>query len=113
MHDLIKLRIHSETVTISVPKCNTFAELRERSKRINKYKRFLTKIFNKMAKTIELLPNKIRIKYLVKEKKYYLFYGSQQCMIDSEYQNGFNSFEDAKQKGLNLEVNGYYTKTIK
>ena len=73
----------------------------------------LTKIFNKMAKTIELLPNKIRIKYLVKEKKYYLFYGSQQCMIDSEYQNGFNSFEDAKQKGLNLEVNGYYTKTIK
>ena len=45
MHDLIKLRIHSETVTISVPKCNTFAELRERSKRINKYKRFLTKLF--------------------------------------------------------------------
>jgi len=45
MRDLIKLRIHSETVTISVPKCNTFAELRERSKRINKYKRFLTKLF--------------------------------------------------------------------
>lgn len=45
MHDLIKLRIHSETVTISVPKCNTFAELKELSNRINNYKRFLTKLF--------------------------------------------------------------------
>ena len=55
--DLIKLRIHSETVTISVPKCNTFAELRERSKKINKYKRFLTKLF-KMKKTTQLTLNK-------------------------------------------------------
>jgi len=45
--DVVKLRIHEQTVNISVPKCKTFDDMRKRGLTINKYKRFLTKIFKK------------------------------------------------------------------
>ena len=45
-----------------------------------------------MAKTIEQLENKLRIKFLVHQKKYYLFFGSMCVIINNEYQLGFNTF---------------------
>lgn len=47
MHDIVKLRIHGQTVNISVPKVKSLEESRERSKKIAKYERFLNKLFNK------------------------------------------------------------------
>lgn len=47
MHDIVKLRIHGQTVNISVPNVKSLEESRERSKKIAKYERFLNKLFNK------------------------------------------------------------------
>jgi len=57
-----------------------------------------------MAKTLEQLSNKLRIRYVVKAKKYYLYFGSTQIRIDGEYQKGFNSHNEAKKVGLKLEM---------
>jgi hypothetical protein len=48
-----------------------------------------------MAKTLIKLDNGLRIKYLVKPKKYFLFRGSAQIMIDNEYPIGFDSVDEA------------------
>ena len=56
-----------------------------------------------MAKTLEQLSNKLRIKYIVKAKKYYLYYGSMQIRIDNKYQKGFKTLEEAKSVGIRLK----------
>ena len=64
-----------------------------------------------MAKTLKLLDNGLRVKYLVKEKRYYLFFGSRQCKIDCEYQRGFYSQEAAEIAGKSLFGEGYSRQT--
>jgi len=66
-----------------------------------------------MAVTLKQLSNGIRVKYLVKDKRFFLFWGSQQCVIDGEYQNGFSTQEDAEAKGNSLIGNDYYKQTKK
>ena len=61
-----------------------------------------------MAKTLKQLENGIRIKFLVKAKKYFLFWGSQQCVIDGKYQDGFKTEEEAEKKGNILIGKDYY-----
>lgn len=65
-----------------------------------------------MAKTLKLLENGIRIKYLVREKKYFLFWGTSQCLINSKYQNGFKTFEDAEMIGKTLIGKDRYKKHV-
>ena len=64
-----------------------------------------------MAKTLKQLENGIRIKYLVKDKKYFLFWGSQQCVINGKYQDGFKTQEDAEKIGIGLIGNDYYKRS--
>ena len=45
-----------------------------------------------MAKTIYQLPNGLRVKYIKKPEKYYLYEGNHQISIDDEYQKGFEKF---------------------
>jgi len=42
-----------------------------------------------MAKTLKLLDNGIRVKFIVKVKKYVLYRGSAQCLVNG----GYMSFE--------------------
>lgn len=60
-----------------------------------------------MAKTLKQLQNGIRVNYLIKEKKYFLFFGSQQCTINNNYQDGFNTQQDAEIYGNDCRVYGY------
>ena len=60
-----------------------------------------------MAKTLEQLPNKLRIKYIVKAKKYYLYYGSTQIRIDNKYQRGFKNIDEAKSVGIELKQSNF------
>ena len=65
-----------------------------------------------MAKTIEQLENKLRIKFLVHQKKYYLFFGSMCVLINNEYQLGFNTFEECKSIGIKLKPTNYRNRFI-
>ena len=62
-----------------------------------------------MAKTLVKLENKLRVKYLVKPKKYYLFYGNQQITIKGNYQDGFKTKDEAIEVGSKLTIRKYYT----
>jgi len=55
-----------------------------------------------MAKTLIQLKNGLRVKYLVKPKKHYLFIGSRQIRINSEWQRGFKTQEEAELIGNKL-----------
>ena len=56
-----------------------------------------------MAKTLKQLSNRIRIKYLKKDNKYFLFFGSSHILIKGEYLEGFESIEDAEKFGISLK----------
>ena len=45
--DIVKIRVNDTIVNVSVPKINSIYERRERSKKIEKYIIFLTKLYNK------------------------------------------------------------------
>lgn len=64
-----------------------------------------------MAKTLKLLNNKIRIKYLVRYKRYFLFYGNSQIMVNGYYPGSFETFEIAEEYGNTLQrkYNNDYT----
>lgn len=70
-------------------------------------KRLLTNQSKKMAKTLKMLQNGLRIKYLVHPKKYYIFWGSQQCTINGKYQDGFKTIDEAEDIGNTLEGSEY------
>ena len=55
-----------------------------------------------MAKTIMKLPNEIRVKYLKRPQKYFLFWGNNQVLINNKRQAGFDDFQDAVEKGERL-----------
>ena len=45
--DIVKIRVNNTIVNVSVPKINSIDERRERSKKIEKYRIFLTKLYKK------------------------------------------------------------------
>lgn len=55
-----------------------------------------------MAKTLVELENKLRVKYLIKPKKYYLFFGNQHPYINGEFHNVFESEASAVEFGIGL-----------
>ena len=44
---IVKIRVNDTIVNVSVPKTNSIEERRERSKKIEKYRIFLTKLYKK------------------------------------------------------------------
>jgi hypothetical protein len=56
-----------------------------------------------MAKSIKKYDNGLSIRFLVKQKKYYITHGVMHIMINGEYSNGFNSFEEAEKTLLSLK----------
>lgn len=52
-----------------------------------------------MAKTLKQLDNGLRVKYLVKPKKHFLFWGSMNIRVDGQYHNGFKTQEAAEEFG--------------
>lgn len=57
-----------------------------------------------MAKTLVKLENNVRVKYLVKAKKYVLFYGNRQLKINGKYQKGVETQEEAVALGNRLTI---------
>lgn len=55
-----------------------------------------------MAKTLKQLENKLRIKYIIRAKRYYLLFGNEHIVINGEYSNGFDSIELAEACGNKL-----------
>jgi len=45
--DIVKIRVNDTIVNVSVPKINSIDERRKRSKKIEKYRIFLTKLYKK------------------------------------------------------------------
>ena len=56
-----------------------------------------------MAKAIKKYKNGLSIRFLVKEKRYYITYGVMHITINNDYSVGFNSFEDAEKMLLLLK----------
>ena len=65
-----------------------------------------------MAKTIEQLDNKLRIKFLVNERKYYLFFGSGHIKINDEYCPGYETFDECKKVGIKLKPTNYSNRFV-
>ena len=58
-----------------------------------------------MARTLIQLKNGLRVKHLVKPKKYFLFMGNQQIRIDSQWQRGVDTFDEAVTLGNSFIAN--------
>jgi hypothetical protein len=56
-----------------------------------------------MAKAIKKYQNGLSIRFLVKDKKYYITYGVMHIMINGEYSDGFKTFEEAEKVLLSLK----------
>lgn len=57
-----------------------------------------------MAKTLKKLDNGLRIKYLIRQKKYYLFSGQHNITIYGLFtKNGFETFEECEETGKTLK----------
>ena len=56
-----------------------------------------------MAKAIKKYKNGLSIRFLIKDKKYYITYGVMHIMINGEYSNGFTTFTEAENKLLILK----------
>ena len=65
-----------------------------------------------MAKTIEQLENNLRIKFLIKERKYYLFFGSGRIIINGEYCQGYDTLAECKKIGVELKPTNYSNRFI-
>jgi hypothetical protein len=60
-----------------------------------------------MAKTLVQLTNGLRVKYLVRPKRFFLFNGSACVKIDNRYQTGFDTQADAERRGSELVARPY------
>jgi len=61
-----------------------------------------------MAETLELIErNRVRVKYLVHQKKYFLFIGNTRILIDGDYQTGFQTLETATSVAKGLSMSSY------
>ena len=60
-----------------------------------------------MAKTLFKSDKGIRVKKLVRPNKFLLYYGNKQCMINGEYQDGFDTFEQAVNVAKNAKVDSF------
>ena len=56
-----------------------------------------------MVKTIRMLPNGLRLKYIRGAKKYFLYFGHKRIKIDGENQKGWKAFIDAYSVGTDLK----------
>lgn len=61
-----------------------------------------------MAKTIKQLENKLRIKYLIKDEKYFLMFGSMHPLINGKHHLGFETIEEAEIFGNSLYTTNNY-----
>jgi len=56
-----------------------------------------------MSKAIKKYKNGLSIRFLVKEKRYYITHGVMHIMINGNYSNGFDTFEEAEKTLLSLK----------
>ena len=61
-----------------------------------------------MAKTIKKLKNGLRIKFLKREARYFLFVANRQIMINNEYQKGYMTLETCEASGKLLQQSGQF-----
>lgn len=55
-----------------------------------------------MAKTLIQFDNKIRVKFLVNEQKYFLFYGNSHIILDGKFGAQFDTQPQAEKVGKKL-----------
>ena len=57
-----------------------------------------------MAKTLYKTNKGLRVKYIIKAKKYFIYYGAECISIDGKYQKGYKYLSNAVLKANNTEA---------